>query len=92
MSPYLFLLCAESLGALINQVHQDGISIARKAPLISHLFFADENLVFARANVREAKSILEILKVYENLSGQWSILINVRCLLAKASNKILFSE
>lgn len=42
LSPYLFLLCVVGLGALIKQAHQDniihGISIVRKAPLISHLF------------------------------------------------------
>lgn len=46
------------------------MSIARNAPLLTHLFFADDNLIFARANVCEVKAILGILKEYEALSGQ----------------------
>lgn len=74
LSPYLFLLFAEGLGALIKKANQDklihGISNARNAPLISHLFFADDSLVFARANISEAQAILDILKKYEALSGK----------------------
>lgn len=70
----MFLLCAEGLGALIKKAHQNnfihGISIARGAPFLTHLFFAGDSLVFARANAREAKVILEILKEYESLSSQ----------------------
>ncbi|GAU51235.1 hypothetical protein TSUD_412370 [Trifolium subterraneum] len=37
-----------------------GIKIARKAPQISHLFFADDSLLFARANLEEADSIFKM--------------------------------
>lgn len=74
LSPYLFLLGAEGFGALIKEAHAygllHGISISRNAPVISHLFFADDSLIFARANVREAEEILNILKRYESFSGQ----------------------
>lgn len=43
ISPYLFLLCAEGLSALIKKKETDGLlhgcRIARNAPAISHLFF-----------------------------------------------------
>lgn len=74
ISPYLFLLCAEGLGNLIKKAHAErlicGVSISCRAPLISHLFFADDSIVFARANVQEANVILGILKTYEALSVQ----------------------
>lgn len=74
LSPYLFLLCAEGLGKLIEKAHNDnllhGISISRRAPVLSHLLFADDSMVFARANVREADAIMGILQKYESLSGQ----------------------
>lgn len=74
LSPYLFLICAEGLGALIKKAHEGnvihGVSIARKAPLITHLFFADDSMIFGRASVRDAEAILGILKHYESLSGQ----------------------
>lgn len=34
-------------------------------------FFADDSLIFAHANVREAEAIIDILKKYECLSGQF---------------------
>ena len=38
-------------------------------PRISHLFFADDSLVFGRATMNEAREIQRILKVYEASSG-----------------------
>lgn len=60
---------------MLKKVHIDnrlyGVSLSRNAPVISHLFFADDNMVFACANVREAEFILDmILRKYESLSGQ----------------------
>jgi hypothetical protein len=47
-----------------------GIQIARQAPKISHLFFADDSLLFARANIAEAEVILNVLAEYQIASGQ----------------------
>ncbi|XP_019188891.1 PREDICTED: uncharacterized protein LOC109183160 [Ipomoea nil] len=47
-----------------------GCRVARGAPPISHLFFADDNLLFFKANVQEATAIKDCLSVYETLSGQ----------------------
>jgi hypothetical protein len=46
-----------------------GIQIARQAPKISHLFFADDSLLFARANIAEAEVILNVLAEYQIASG-----------------------
>lgn len=84
-SPYLFLICAEGLGALIKKAHEDrfihGVSIARNAPVLTHLFFADDSMIFGRASVREAVATLGILKHYETLSGQIVNMARVRYLL-----------
>ncbi|XP_058783870.1 uncharacterized protein LOC131658613 [Vicia villosa] len=47
-----------------------GIQVARKAPVISHLFFADDSLLFLRANEEEADIILQLLQTYQQASGQ----------------------
>lgn len=74
LSPYLFLLCAEVFGSLIKRAHEGGmlhgISISRQAPIVSHLFFADDSAIFSRANLGNATSIKSILQSYEQLSGQ----------------------
>ena len=74
LSPYLFLLCAEGLSALLHQSAQrktiKGVAASTNGPRISHLFFADDSLVFGRATVNEAREIQRILKIYEASSGQ----------------------
>ena len=49
-SPYLFLFCAKGLSALIRQAVEcgaiKGIVACAREPAISHLAFADDNLIF----------------------------------------------
>ena len=70
MSPYLFLL----IDYLIRQAERQGeiqeVSLYRKGPQISHLFFADDNLLFSRATPQDVEKIHDILAVYERASGQ----------------------
>lgn len=47
-----------------------GIRVARGAPSVSHLFFADDSLLFFRALEEEASQVLWCLSEYERLSGQ----------------------
>jgi hypothetical protein len=46
LSPYLFIMCAEGLTALIRHAEArgdiHGVKICRNAPIISHLLFADD--------------------------------------------------
>jgi len=74
LSPYLFLLCAEGLSALIRTAEREGrisgVPIAVGGTRLSHLFFADDSLLFCRANSMEWSTIMEILNVYERASGQ----------------------
>ena len=37
---------------------------------ISHLFFADDNLIFCRATTEECSNLLDVLETYESASGQ----------------------
>jgi hypothetical protein len=74
LSPYLFLLCAEGLHGLIHQAANNGlirgISLSRGGPQLTHLFFADDSLLFCRARREECEALLHILFQYEVVSGQ----------------------
>ena len=69
LSPYLFLICAKGLSAMLHKALQrkslSGISVCRRRTKISHLFFADDSIIFGRATEAEGVEILRILKVYE---------------------------
>ncbi|KAL5560569.1 hypothetical protein UlMin_036780 [Ulmus minor] len=53
VSPYLFLLCAEGLSSLFHHFEAtdrlQGMSYGKSGPIISHLFFADDSLLFLRS-------------------------------------------
>lgn len=66
LSPYLFVLCMEVLGHAIHGAVWDGtwkgVMAARGAPKVSHLFFADDLLLFGEATVRQATNIGRVLQ------------------------------
>ncbi|KAL8116353.1 hypothetical protein AgCh_022742 [Apium graveolens] len=74
LSPYLFILCAEGLSALINRRESQGlihgIKICRQAPSISHLLFADDSYLFCTASDNEAMGMADLLQTYEEASSQ----------------------
>ena len=72
--PFLFLLCTEGLNSLLNKsAHQGyikGYSLCRNRPRLTHLFFADDSLLFCRAIIEECQRVLDILDVYGRCLGQ----------------------
>ena len=48
----------------------NGVSICRNGPKVSHLFFADDSVLFCRAKEEECQTILDLLAIYERGSGQ----------------------
>ena len=73
LSHYLFLLCAEWLHSLIQQAELvgtiKGVSLCNAGTKVSHLFFADDSVLFCRTTTQECSTILEILHQYEESSG-----------------------
>ncbi|KAL8146786.1 hypothetical protein AgCh_004504 [Apium graveolens] len=74
ISPYIYILCAEGLSTMLRRKEEEGhihgISIARGAPKISHLLFADDCYLFFNATGEEARNMKNILSRYEMFSGQ----------------------
>ncbi|KAK9950614.1 hypothetical protein M0R45_006095 [Rubus argutus] len=74
ISPYLFLICAEVLSRLISvaedQDRLHGVRLCSGAPSISHLLFADDSLIFFKANADECVVLKDIFINYEMASGQ----------------------
>jgi hypothetical protein len=74
LSPYLFILCVEGLSHSLCKAEREGkisgLAIAKGGTKINHLLFADDSLLFCKANFEEWGNVQKILEVYEKASGQ----------------------
>ena len=74
LSPYLFLLCTEGLSAPIKSAiangQMGGLAVHWNGPKLSHLFSANDSLIFCKATMEECNALQQILQVYKNASGQ----------------------
>lgn len=74
MSLFLFVLFLELLSKMISKMENDGkiqgIKIGRLAPTISHIFFADDILIFCNANVNQVEKIINCLETFCSWTGQ----------------------
>ena len=72
--PYLFILCMEILGALITDKCEnklwDLILASRGGVAFSHLFFADDLVLFAKVDVKNCWVVRDVLDTFCELSGQ----------------------
>lgn len=69
MSPFLFLICAEGFSALLHPKEEPrvlhGVQVAHVVLPLSHLFFADDEVIFCRA-----EEVLGVLQCYAEACGQ----------------------
>ncbi|CAL1353631.1 unnamed protein product [Linum trigynum] len=74
LSPLLFAIYTEAFSAMLTNAmesqHLHGLKIHRLAPTLSHLFFADDTYLFLRATSSECHNLLQLLHLYEEVSGQ----------------------
>lgn len=74
LSLFVFMLVTNGLSALIRRSELNdmlrGFKVSHNAPKVTHLFFADNSLLFIRMKRSDCDELLRILKVYEEASGQ----------------------
>jgi hypothetical protein len=74
LSPYLFLFVADSLSKVMHkesvQRTIQGPRACRRAPEITHLLFADDSLLFFRAQEEQAVRVKVALERYRKANGQ----------------------
>ncbi|XP_062100654.1 uncharacterized protein LOC133806581 [Humulus lupulus] len=74
LSPFLFLICAEGLSALVQRDCVNGtlsgLSCGRIGPQVSHLLFAGDSLFFFKASVCACHRFKQLLNWYGKASGQ----------------------
>ncbi|KAL9682359.1 hypothetical protein QQ045_014155 [Rhodiola kirilowii] len=66
-------LCNVAMKKLESYQHNgflQGIKVSRSAPVISYLLFADDYILFAKADVDNILNLKSVLKTYEAISGQ----------------------
>ena len=74
LSPSLFHLCAEGLSSLIQEAARNQLinelSVCKGCPKITHLFLANDSILFCKATSSECQELKKILWIYEEASGQ----------------------
>ena len=74
LSPYLFILCMDWLGQLIEGKCVENlwnpVKSSKSSPSFSHLFFADDLVLFAKANQANCSTIRDVLDEFCDKSRQ----------------------
>ncbi|CAN6543407.1 unnamed protein product [Malus baccata var. baccata] len=72
--PFLFLLVGEVFSCLIQKaVHDkllDGVKLGASGPIISHIFFANDTLLFLKADGKNCRNLVDLINMYYDASGQ----------------------
>ena len=74
LSPHLFVICTEMLIRMLQLAEQKGqitgLRVARGAPPITHLLFADDSMFYCQEKDEELNQIIRIVEEYSLASGQ----------------------
>ncbi|CAL1404855.1 unnamed protein product [Linum trigynum] len=74
LSPFLFILMSNALTFLVDKAVMEerikGIKLNARCPTLTHCLFADDTVIFGKANTQEAGKILEVINDYGAVTGQ----------------------
>lgn len=87
LSPYLYILFVEILSRMLHKLKSKGkihgIKIGSSSLPISHLFFADDILIFCRANREKVKAVAKCMQQYCDWIGQLVNKVKSGCFFSK---------
>ena len=73
LSPYIFIMCMDFLSQLIQEKCEVGlwklVKASRSGPSFSHIFFADDLVLFVKATPKNCKVVKEVLDMFCKASG-----------------------
>ncbi|XP_060969082.1 uncharacterized protein LOC133036587 [Cannabis sativa] len=71
LSPYLFIVCEKGFSFLLHRYEMNGsiwgCKVTRRAPMVSHMLFVDDNYVYCKVIEQEASTALNLLRVFEGI-------------------------
>ncbi|XP_010270689.1 PREDICTED: uncharacterized protein LOC104606940 [Nelumbo nucifera] len=74
LCPYLVIMCMSALSLLLSKLVEhkklSGIKIARGCPIVSHMMFADDLVIFGKNTVHELENVKKALQIFGCSSGQ----------------------
>ncbi|XP_031100850.1 uncharacterized protein LOC116004818 [Ipomoea triloba] len=74
LSPLLFILVSEALSRSLLLHYGSGLispyETSFRCPIITHLGFADDIIIFANGGVNSLRNLSKVLKIYQQASGQ----------------------
>lgn len=73
LSPFLFNLVVDGLGRIIDRAREvslvKGLEVGKDKVEITHLQFADDTILFLRADEENLRGITRVLKIFSGISG-----------------------
>ncbi|PWA63317.1 Transposon TX1 [Artemisia annua] len=73
LSPFLFIIAAEGLNAIVKEAVAkgifNGVRVGSNQVVVSHLQYADDTIFFGEWSRENARSLMCILKCFEQVSG-----------------------
>lgn len=74
LSPLLFIMAQQIFSFNLKKMEKNGnmkpYKLGRNIQAVSHLFFADDMLLFSNGRIRSLKNLRDMLQKYEHSSGQ----------------------